>query len=353
MGGKKKKYNARFPPARIKKIMQTDEEIGKIAAPVPVVISRALELFLESLITKSVSIANEHSAKTLASSHIKHVISSNKNFDFLKSQVNLIPDLVSAEGEGQTNAQKLSSADKKTSCSASSSTANLTAGNPSSQIPKKRPRIVATPLATDDPTKTIKRKRGRPPKVKQEVNGQEADTTTDLSLPHKTAAAAIAADVKLESKNIVKTEATSSNSANSQCGAGVETAHPFHQSIFTTENTVLSKFNYSSPAAHSSSVLARYSQTGSGFGSSGMPLQLTTSSRHTTIESMYNNLSPTSQPVDLSTNSNGTQSNKAHLPHADTNNLYNAASSTPQAFDLSMRQHSAAASSTEGDQSSL
>ncbi|GCC21338.1 hypothetical protein chiPu_0019807 [Chiloscyllium punctatum] len=40
MPSKKKKYNARFPPARIKKIMQTDEEIGKVAAAVPVIIWR-------------------------------------------------------------------------------------------------------------------------------------------------------------------------------------------------------------------------------------------------------------------------------------------------------------------------
>ncbi|KAA0723988.1 Dr1-associated corepressor [Triplophysa tibetana] len=38
MPSKKKKYNSRFPPARIKKIMQTDEEIGKVAAAVPVII---------------------------------------------------------------------------------------------------------------------------------------------------------------------------------------------------------------------------------------------------------------------------------------------------------------------------
>ena len=30
MPSKKKKYSARFPPARIKKIMQTDEEVGKV-----------------------------------------------------------------------------------------------------------------------------------------------------------------------------------------------------------------------------------------------------------------------------------------------------------------------------------
>ena len=38
MPSKKKKYNARFPPARIKKIMQADEDVGKVAAVVPVII---------------------------------------------------------------------------------------------------------------------------------------------------------------------------------------------------------------------------------------------------------------------------------------------------------------------------
>ncbi|XP_023579324.1 tubulin alpha chain-like [Octodon degus] len=51
----KKKYNARFSLAQIKKIMQTDKEIGKVAAAVavPVIISQALELFLESLLKKA------------------------------------------------------------------------------------------------------------------------------------------------------------------------------------------------------------------------------------------------------------------------------------------------------------
>lgn len=41
MPSKKKKYNARFPPARIKKIMQADEEVGKVAAVVPVIICKS------------------------------------------------------------------------------------------------------------------------------------------------------------------------------------------------------------------------------------------------------------------------------------------------------------------------
>lgn len=38
MPTKKKKYNARFPPARIKKIMQSDDEVGKVAQVVPIII---------------------------------------------------------------------------------------------------------------------------------------------------------------------------------------------------------------------------------------------------------------------------------------------------------------------------
>ncbi|KAG8563584.1 hypothetical protein GDO81_016141 [Engystomops pustulosus] len=70
MPSKKKKYNARFPPARIKKIMQTDEEIGKVAAAVPVIISRALELFLESLLKKACQVTQSRSAKTMTTSHL-------------------------------------------------------------------------------------------------------------------------------------------------------------------------------------------------------------------------------------------------------------------------------------------
>ncbi|GIY55240.1 dr1-associated corepressor [Caerostris extrusa] len=70
MPSKKKKFNARFPPARIKKIMQTDEEIGKVAAAVPVIISRALELFVASLVKKTSVITKSRNAKTLTTTHL-------------------------------------------------------------------------------------------------------------------------------------------------------------------------------------------------------------------------------------------------------------------------------------------
>lgn len=93
MPGKKKKYNARFPPARIKKIMQSDEEVGKVAAPVPVIISRALELFAETLLARAKHVTSQRGARTLTPSHLKFCIQSEARFDFLKDLVSAVPDL--------------------------------------------------------------------------------------------------------------------------------------------------------------------------------------------------------------------------------------------------------------------
>ena len=78
--------------------MQADEEVGKIAQAVPVIISRTLELFVESLLTKSSSITNSRNAKTLSPSHLKQCIMSESRFDFLKDLVKLVPDIAMEEG---------------------------------------------------------------------------------------------------------------------------------------------------------------------------------------------------------------------------------------------------------------
>ncbi|CAL4090662.1 unnamed protein product [Meganyctiphanes norvegica] len=98
MPGKKKKYNARFPPARIKKIMQKDEEVGKVAAPVPVIISRALELFVESLLTRAGAITEARHARTLTPAHLKQCILAERRFDFLQDLVSTVTD-INPDGE--------------------------------------------------------------------------------------------------------------------------------------------------------------------------------------------------------------------------------------------------------------
>jgi len=112
MPGKKKKYNARFPPARIKKIMQTDEEVGKVASAVPVIISRVLELFAESLLTQANQITMKRGARTLTPSHLKFCIENESKFDFLREMVASVPDLqdddLEMEGEVQPPVQQQS-----------------------------------------------------------------------------------------------------------------------------------------------------------------------------------------------------------------------------------------------------
>lgn len=102
MVNKRKKYNARFAPARIKKIMQKDEEIGKVAAAVPVIISRALELFVESLVTKASEVTKSRNARTLTPAHIKASILQDERLSFLKDTVSNVPDVVAEDDAEST-----------------------------------------------------------------------------------------------------------------------------------------------------------------------------------------------------------------------------------------------------------
>ena len=83
--------------------MQADEEVGKIAHAVPVIISRTLELFVESLLTKSSQITLARNSKTLSPSHLKQCIMSESRFDFLKDLVKNVPDISNEEGSGLVN----------------------------------------------------------------------------------------------------------------------------------------------------------------------------------------------------------------------------------------------------------
>lgn len=84
--------------------MQTDEEVGKVAQAVPVIISRTLELFIKSLLTKTVRVTNARNAKTLSPSHMKQVIESENRFDFLKELVKNVPDISTEEREAEAAA---------------------------------------------------------------------------------------------------------------------------------------------------------------------------------------------------------------------------------------------------------
>ncbi|XP_031729026.1 dr1-associated corepressor [Anarrhichthys ocellatus] len=87
MSGHKRRYNVRFPPSRIKKIMQKDAEVGRIAVAVPVIISRALEMFLKSLLTKTCLITQSKRSAVVSVAHMKQCIEFEKLFHFLRDLV--------------------------------------------------------------------------------------------------------------------------------------------------------------------------------------------------------------------------------------------------------------------------
>jgi Dr1-associated corepressor len=65
-----KKLRTFLPKAKIKQMMQRDEDVGKIAADVPVMISRALELFLIQLVSQAHNIASQRGSKMLNAQHV-------------------------------------------------------------------------------------------------------------------------------------------------------------------------------------------------------------------------------------------------------------------------------------------
>jgi Dr1-associated corepressor len=80
-----KKKLTKFPISRLKRIMQLNEDIGKIGASVPVVASKAIEMFLSELVGLTVEEARARNSTRLAPEFIAKVVNGNPKFDFLKN----------------------------------------------------------------------------------------------------------------------------------------------------------------------------------------------------------------------------------------------------------------------------
>ncbi|KAF2233514.1 histone-fold-containing protein [Viridothelium virens] len=89
----------KFPVARIKRIMQADEDVGKVAQVTPVVVSKALELFMIALVTKSANFAKSSNSKRVTAAHLKQAVTADEQFDFLGEIVSKVAD-TPAKSEG-------------------------------------------------------------------------------------------------------------------------------------------------------------------------------------------------------------------------------------------------------------
>jgi len=72
--------------------MQKDEEVGKVAQATPVVISKALEMFLAMLVEESNKVTAARGSKKVEAYHLKHAVETVEMLDFLKEIVEPVPD---------------------------------------------------------------------------------------------------------------------------------------------------------------------------------------------------------------------------------------------------------------------
>lgn len=81
-----------------------DEEVGKVAQAVPVIVSKALEMFMQSLIDETSKETRSRNAKKMSMAHLKRTICTVEQFDFLKEIVAKVPDSGPAEASPATPA---------------------------------------------------------------------------------------------------------------------------------------------------------------------------------------------------------------------------------------------------------
>lgn len=124
----------KFPVARIKRIVQADEDVGKVAQVTPVVVctllshmsrflrealawvhvvlthfypaAKALELFMISLTLASAAQARAKSSKRITAQHLRAAVLASEQFDFLSEIVGRIPEAPSASGNGKVEEGK-------------------------------------------------------------------------------------------------------------------------------------------------------------------------------------------------------------------------------------------------------
>ncbi|WFD38729.1 uncharacterized protein MJAP1_001692 [Malassezia japonica] len=107
----KRSVTSKFPIARIKRIMQADEDVGKVAQATPVVISKALELFMQDIVACSVEHTRKSGGKRVAPYHLKRATETNETFDFLKDIVEKVPDPLESGGARGGKRRKVTKAE--------------------------------------------------------------------------------------------------------------------------------------------------------------------------------------------------------------------------------------------------
>lgn len=101
----------KFPVARIKRIMQADEDVGKVAQATPTAVSKALELFIISLVTKGAAEARSKNSKKVTASHLKSALMKEPQMDFLTEICEKVSDESKSKSKGRSRSDHHGSSD--------------------------------------------------------------------------------------------------------------------------------------------------------------------------------------------------------------------------------------------------
>ncbi|KAK4696177.1 Dr1-associated corepressor, partial [Lecanoromycetidae sp. Uapishka_2] len=103
----------KFPVARIKRIMQADEDVGKVAQVTPTAVSKALELFMISLVTKAATEARNKGSKRVTPVHLKQAVEKDEQLDFLAEIISKVQDAPAAKKKDEEDSDELEAGKKK------------------------------------------------------------------------------------------------------------------------------------------------------------------------------------------------------------------------------------------------
>lgn len=103
----------KFPTARIKRIMQADEEVGKVAQQTPIAVGKALEMFMIQLVTKSAEVARDKNSKRVTPAMLKTVVETDEHWDFLREIVSKVEQDKEGAGGGKGKAAAKAESDSE------------------------------------------------------------------------------------------------------------------------------------------------------------------------------------------------------------------------------------------------
>ncbi|KAL2205059.1 hypothetical protein CC79DRAFT_1399253 [Sarocladium strictum] len=95
----------KFPTARIKRIMQADEEVGKVAQQTPIAVGKALEMFMVQMVLTSADVAKEKGSKRVTAQMLKQVVETDEQWDFLRDIVSKVENNEKAGKGGNVKAE--------------------------------------------------------------------------------------------------------------------------------------------------------------------------------------------------------------------------------------------------------